>query len=250
MLKNKFTVFLYREYKLIKANAKYKKQLQEFKDSASKTNSRFDLKDEDNYPCLDDNTDNTGFDRHYLYHLAWAIRVVKEINPAEHIDIASLLYFPTLLSAFVKVKYYDYRPAQLNLDNLTSEKGDLTNLPFADNSVKSLSCMHTIEHIGLGRYGDPIDYDGDLKAIKELKRVVAKGGSLLFVTPIGKAKIQYNAHRVYSYSQIIEYFEGFELKEFALIPDSPEDGGLVRNATKELSDKQGYACGCFWLIKK
>ncbi len=228
----------------------YNKQLLQFKESASKTKQRFSLNKEDNYPCLNDNTENTGFDRHYVYHLAWAIRVVKEIDPPVHIDIASMLYFPTLLSAFIKVKYYDYRPAQLNLDNLSSERGDLTKLPFEDNSVVSLSCMHTIEHIGLGRYGDPIDYDGDLKAIKELKRVVAKGGNLLFVTPVGKARIQYNAHRIYTYDQIASYFEGFEIKEFSLIPDSEAEGGLIRNSTKEQSDKQWYACGCFWLVKK
>jgi SAM-dependent methyltransferase len=229
---------------------KYKKQLKQFKQSAAKTRRRFDLKPEDYYPRLDDNTVNTEFDRHYVYHLAWAARVVREINPTEHIDIASLLHFPAILSAFIKVKYYDYRPAQLRLDNFSSETGDLTGLPFQDNCLASLSCMHTVEHVGLGRYGDPVDYDGDLKAIKELKRVVARNGSLLFVVPVGKARIQFNAHRIYSYDQIVTYFEGFKLKEFSLIPDSDSDGGLVTNAPKELCDRQLYGCGCFWLVKQ
>ena len=82
---------------------------------------------------------------------------------------------------------------------------DLTQLHFESESIESLSCLHTVEHIGLGRYGDPIDYDGDLKAIRELKRVVVKGGSILFVVPVGKPKIIFNAHRIYSYEQIINY---------------------------------------------
>jgi SAM-dependent methyltransferase len=110
--------------------------------------------------------------------------------------------------------------------------------------------MHTVEHVGLGRYGDPIDYDGDLKAIGELKRVVRPGGSLLFVTPIGRSRIQFNAHRIYSYSQILEAFAGFELREFSLVPDSEKDGGLVENAPEEFADKQTYGCGCFWFVKK
>lgn len=229
---------------------KFKEELQAFRDSESKTSSRFSLKEDDLYPCLNDNTPFTGFDRHYVFHVAWACRIVKEINPTVHTDFSSSLYFCTTLSAFVPTKFYDFRPAQLDLSGLDSLQGDLTKISFPDNSVESISCLHTIEHVGLGRYGDPIDYDGDLKAIAELKRVTKPGGSLLFVTPVGKARIQYNAHRIYSYDQIIKYFEGFELKEFSLVPDHGDDGGLIRNASKELSDKQLYACGCFWFVKK
>jgi glycosyltransferase involved in cell wall biosynthesis len=250
MIKNPFTIALYQGYVSTKAKGKIKEQLKLFKDSAKRTKARFSLKKEDELFCADDNTINTGFDRHYVYHLAWAARIVKEINPKVHSDISSLLFFPTMLSAFVKVNFYDYRPAQLNLDNLNSEKCDLTKLHFESNSIESLSCMHTVEHIGLGRYGDPIDYDGDLKAIEELKRVVKAGGNLLFVVPIGKARIQYNAHRIYSYAQIIGYFTGFELKEFSLIPDTAQQGGLIRNASEEQSNRQEYGCGCFWFIKK
>ena len=39
--------------------------------------------------------------------------------------------------------------------------------------------MHVVEHIGLGRYGDQVDPDGDLMAMKELERVTAKLGKLL-----------------------------------------------------------------------
>jgi SAM-dependent methyltransferase len=232
-----------REYK------SFLEELNRFRASESKTKSRFPLREEDLYPCLHDNTPFTGFDRHYVFHVAWACRIVKEIDPLVHIDFSSSLYFCTTLSAFVPTKFYDFRPAQLNLSGLESLQGDLTKISFPDNSVESLSCLHTIEHIGLGRYGDPIDYDGDIKAIAELKRVVKPGGSLLFVTPTGKPRIQYNAHRIYSYDQVVEHFSGFELKEFSLVPDK-EDEGLIHNASKELADEQAYGCGCFWFVKK
>jgi SAM-dependent methyltransferase len=233
-----------------KKKAKFLRELAAFRADASKTKQRFSLEENDLFPCLDDATANTGFDRHYVYHVAWAVRVVKKINPAFHTDISSSLHFCTTLSAFIPVKFYDFRPAKLDLDNLTSEAGDLTKLFFPDNSVDSLSCLHTVEHVGLGRYGDPLDYDGDLKAIAELKRVVKPGGSLLFVTPVGKPRLQFNAHRIYGYDQVLEYFDGFELKEFSLVPDHEKDGGLVVNATKEMSDRQRYGCGCFWFVKK
>ena len=102
----------------------------------------------------------------------------------------------------------------------------------------------------MGRYGDPLDPDGDLKAIAELKRVLARGRLLLFVVPIGKPKIMFNAHRIYAYAQIMSYFVDLGLKEFALIPDRSELGGLIYHATKEQADAQTYGCGCFWFQKQ
>ncbi len=198
------------------------------------------------YPCLNDKTDETSFDSHYIYHPAWASRIVKEINPEFHIDISSTLHFCTQLSTFIPVRFYDYRPAPLNLDNLVSEKADLTQLPFADNSIKSLSCMHTIEHIGLGRYGDPIDPIGDIKAINELKRVCAPDGHLLMVTPVGKPKIMFNAHRIYDAEAFVNLFEGFSLVEFALITDNNR---FLRNAKPTDAHNENYGCGCFWFKK-
>ena len=212
----------------------------------SKSDKRFKLSPLDFYPCLKDKTIKTGFDAHYVYHTSWAARKVKEINPLVHTDISSSLYFSGLVSAFIPVDFYDYRPAELKLSNLKSAHCDLTKLDFPSNSLKSLSCMHTIEHIGLGRYGDPIDPEGDLKAIKELKRVLAQEGYLLFVVPVGVARIEYNAHRIYSYEMVREYFKEFELKEFSLVDDN---GNFIENADKELVKVQKYACGCF-LFKK
>jgi hypothetical protein len=112
--------------------------------------------------------------------------------------------------------------------------------------------MHTVEHVGLGRYGDPFDYDGDLKAIHELARVLAVGGNLLFVIPLGKeARIQFNAHRIYKKEQVIAYFEkeGLKLKEFTLIPENEKDGGLVVDPDKTVLNNQKYGCGCFVFTK-
>ena len=107
----------------------------------------------DQLPHLDDRTNTTGFDRHYIYHTAWSARVLAQTKPSEHVDIASSLYFVTTASAFVPIRFYDYRPADLDISNVSSDRADLLALPFADNSIESLSCMHVVEHVGLGRYG-------------------------------------------------------------------------------------------------
>lgn len=211
--------------------------------------ARFPIEWVDRYPCLNDNTKKTGFDRHYIYHPAWAARILAETKPNEHVDISSTLNFATMLSAFMPVRFYDFRPADVKLSNLQCESANLVQLPFSDNSIQSLSCMHVVEHIGLGRYGDPLDSDGDLKAIKELARVLAVNGSLLFVVPVGKPRVMFNAHRIYSYEQIINYFSELNLVSFALISEGMQDGGLNFDAVSADVANQIYGCGCFWFKK-
>lgn len=226
---------------------KFLQQFSEFK--ASIKEERFLLNKEDFWRCLDDNTADTGFDRHYVYHTAWATRKLAETKPDLHIDIASQIYFAALASAIVPIEFYDYRPPKIELSNLKVGRADLSNLHFGDNSVKSLSCMHVIEHTGLGRYGDPIDYDADLKAIKELKRVLAPNGNLFFVVPIGKeAKIQFNAHRIYTYEQILSYFRELTLCEFAFIKFM-DDSPIYINPARDIINEENYGCGCFWFKK-
>ena len=246
MLKTKkYTKFFTNKIKRVNLSLNFKKEFLKFK-KLSKKDDRFNLNWQDNHPCLNDNTEKTKFDTHYIYHPAWAARILAKVKPEKHIDISSTLHFCSIVSAFVPVEFYDLRPAKLNLNNLTSKQANITSLPFENENVKSLSCMHTIEHIGLGRYGDKLDPNGDLKAIKELKRVLSVNGNLLFVVPIGKPKMMFNAHRIYSYRQIIEYFKDLNLIEFSLVTDS---GEFIENSNKETADKQKYGCGCFWFKK-
>lgn len=218
------------------------------RDASSK---RFLIQWKDRWIHLKDATVTTGFDRHYLFHTAWAARIVSELKPVHHIDVGSSLYFSCLVSAFVPITFLDIRPADLSLTNLASKQASLALLPYDDGSLYSVSCMHVIEHIGLGRYGDAFDPDGDLKAVAELKRVTALGGHLLFVVPVGGvARIQFNAHRIYTYQQVLEMFRGFQLAEFALIPDDGSLDGLLRHCDPRLVEDQRYGCGCFHFIKQ
>lgn len=230
---------------------RYANFLREFQEFRRQSRNRSDLQVvwHDRYPCLNDNTGNTGFDRHYVFHTAWAARIIWQNRPQKHVDVSSSLYFSSILSASLPIEFYDYRPASLGLDNLRSERADLLRLPFEDGSIQSLSCMHVVEHIGLGRYGDALDSHGDLRAIAELKRVVAPMGDLLLVVPVGRPRVMFNAHRIYSYEQILSYFSELVLKEFALIPDDEATGGLMRHANSDLVKDQVYACGCFWFQK-
>lgn len=210
---------------------------------------RFEPTFADAFPQVFDRTAATPFDRHYVYHTAWAARVVRQIAPPFHVDISSSLYFASIVSAFIPVRFYDYRPPNLALSGFSSAHADLCALPFPDASVQSLSCMHTVEHVGLGRYGDRLDPDGDLTAVAELKRVVASHGHLLFVVPIGRPRLMFNAMRIYSYDQVMEMFADMQLREFALIHEYEEDGGISVGASRAMADGEEYGCGCFWFVK-
>ena len=155
--------------------------------------------------------------------------------------------FAGIASAFVPVRFYDYRPPELVLENLHVGAADLCRLPFPDRSIASLSCMHVVEHVGLGRYGDPLDPDGDLKAAAELQRVLAPGGSLLIVVPVGRERVCFNAHRVYAVDSVLRPFPELTLKQFALVPQDPGSGGLVLDPPPALVGREDYGCGCFWL---
>ncbi len=198
----------------------------------------------DRWPRLRDRTTHLPFDAHYVYHTAWAARVLASTKPQKHIDVSSYTFFSTICSAFLPIEFYDYRPANIRLSNLTSGAADLCRLNWADRSVESISCMHTIEHIGLGRYGDPMDADGDRRALAELQRVVAVSGSLLVVVPIGKPRVQFNAHRIYDPQMIEQALPELTLASWSLLPDRWEDG-LQLNPTREVALSQRYGCGCF-----
>jgi len=246
---NKIIHFVRKKIRLQNEKNILKKQFEELINLSKNTSIRFNLNSDNIKLCFNDKSLTTNFDPHYLYHTAWAARILAKIKPSKHVDISSKLEFGAFVSAFIPFEFYDFRPALIYLNNYKSTFANLLNLDFKTNSIESLSCMHTIEHIGLGRYGDQLDYDGDLKAISELKRVLAIGGNLLFVVPIGKPKIMFNAHRIYSYKQIIEYFSTLTLIEFSLIPDNGHEVGIINNCSEQLANEQNYGCGCFWFKK-
>jgi len=197
-------------------------------------------------PCLVDWTSHTPFDPHYFYQGAWIARKVSAQKPPHHTDISSSVLTISVLSGFVETTFVDYRPLKSNLSGLESISGDILALSFYDESIYSLSCLHVIEHIGLGRYGDPLDPDGSIKAALELQRVVAKSGNLFLSVPIGRERICFNAHRVFSPKTIISMFPELQLVDFSYVDDS---GLFYSNASLNDGSNLDYGCGMFHFKK-
>ena len=197
-------------------------------------------------PCLAEKTKTAKFDTHYFYQDIWAAKKIFASKVENHIDVGSRIDFVGFLSSFTRIAFVDIRPIETNLENFQSIKGDILSLPFKDNSVSSLSCLHVAEHIGLGRYGDSLNPLGTKKACWELTRVLARGGNLYFSVPVGKSRLCFNAHRIHSPEQIFQYFDGLKLVEFSAVDDK---GAFRKNIDIGALKDENYACGLFWLKK-
>lgn len=197
-------------------------------------------------PCLGDWTSHTPFDAHYFYQGAWLARRLRALAVRKHVDIGSSVLTMSVLSAHVEIQFVDYRPLKVSLPGLTSIAGNILDLPFAGSSVESLSCLHVIEHIGLGRYGDPIDPHGSVKAASQLQRIVKRGGSLFLSLPVGRERVCFNAHRVHSPITTLKMFPQMKLIEFAFVDDS---GQFFENMKVENAFELEYGCGLFHFQK-
>jgi len=169
---------------------------------------------------------------------------ITQNRAKHHIDVGSDVRFVTMLTTHLPVTFVDIRPLEAEgIEHLASMAGSILELPFADASVESLSCLHVAEHIGLGRYADPLDPSGTRRACAELARVLAPGGNLFFSLPVGRSRVCFNAHRVHSPRQILDYFRDLDLAEFVAVDDH---GNLLHNLQPNQMAVAEYGCGLFW----
>ena len=201
----------------------------------------------DAHPCLGDWVSETPFDPHYFFQGAWLARRLAAARPALHVDIGSSVLTLSVASATTEIVFLDYRPLRSRLSGLHGVAGDITRLPLRSGSLGSLSSLHVIEHIGLGRYGDPLDPQGSVKAAAELARVVAPGGRLYLSVPVGRERICFNAHRVFHPESIVAMFAPLKLEQFALVDDS---GDFHEGANMTDGHALDYGCGLFEFVKR
>jgi hypothetical protein len=200
----------------------------------------------DSYPCLTDRVLATPFDPHYFFQAAWLARRLQQAVAPLHLDVGSSVMMLNVLSASVKTIFVDYRPLSVHLSNLVPLAGDIVCLPVKSGTISSLSCLHVIEHVGLGRYGDPINPAGSELAAAELQRVLQPGGRLFLSVPVGRERVCFNAHRVFSPDTVRAFFQELQLASFSLVDDS---GRMNENVSLEAGVGLEYGCGLFEFVK-
>lgn len=222
---------------------RYVRQLREYR----RMNGRACVRFRDSYPCLTDAVARTPFDPHYFHQGAWLARRLAARSPALHVDVGSSVLTMGVLSGTVPMVFLDYRPIRVSLTGFYPVAGSITRLPFGDGTLDSVSSLHVLEHIGLGRYGDPLNVEGSRRGALELERVTRPGGRIHISVPIGRERVCFNAHRVLSPDTVVAWFGACGLIEFSFVDDAgefQEHRPVSGNRTLE------YGCGLFIFEKR
>ena len=207
------------------------------------------------YPILDDKYKQGGTAKgHYFHQDLLVARKIFEANPIRHIDIGSRVDgFIAHLAVFRKVEIIDIREIKSNIENIEFLQANMIDMKKElYESCDSLSSLHALEHFGLGRYGDPIDYNGHLKGFENMYNILKPNGMFYFSVPIGHQRIEFNAHRVFSLQYLLDMFKNkFHIISFSYVDDKEDlqkDIQLTEENIKN-SFNCDYGCGIFELRK-
>lgn len=202
-------------------------------------------------PVLSDIVANSGVAKgHYFHQDLWAARRIYDLKPSQHIDIGSRIDgFVGHLLTFMNVTIIDVRPLISKVPGLNFMQRDMMDANSAKELFSdSVSCLHALEHFGLGRYGDSFDLDGWSKGLANLASIVSLRGRLYLSVPIGPQVIEFNAQRIFMPQTIIDAAEklGLTLYEFSYINDV---GDFHQSVSLNDIDSCQFGCGCFEFIK-
>ncbi len=202
-----------------------------------------------NYPQLSDWGESGGSTSgHYFHQDLFVARRVHENNPRRHIDVGSRVDgFVAHVAAFREIEVLDIRPNIPAVHRIKFSQCDLMNPPESmGNLCDSLSCLHTLEHFGLGRYGDPLSPDGYRQGFAALAHLLSSEGILYFSVPIGRQRIEFNAHRIFAVETILELAqEWFRLERFAYVDDNGDFHEIATNEIPSATRYLSYGCGIF-----
>lgn len=207
-------------------------------------------------PCLYDWYEEGGAtkDEYFLQDLQVA-RWIHLANPVKHVDIGSRIDgFVAHVASFREIEVFDIRPVTSVIPGVRFRQADLMNPSEPlEEYCDSLSCLHALEHFGLGRYGDPIDPHGYAAGLSNMAKILRPGGLFYLSVPIGKERVEFNAHRVFDPCALVRLaaVNGLLLKKFAWIGPS-RTLTQSSNAEQDMEElgKLHYALGIFTFCKQ
>jgi hypothetical protein len=207
------------------------------------------------FPCLGDRYQEGGIaSGHYFHQDLYVAQRIFDHQPERHVDVGSRVDgLVAHVAAFRPLEVLDIRPVDQTVRNITFRQRDIMETdPAWDAATDSLSCLHALEHFGLGRYGDPLDYYGYRKGWNNLVQMVKPGGRFYFSVPIGeRQRIEFDAHRVFAVPYLRDQLiaPGFDVEAFAYVDDTGALHSEVDVASPDANRTFGltYGCGIFTL---
>lgn len=230
--------------------------LQDYKKFQSQHASQEEFPISFSYPCPGDRFEEAGVaSGHYFHQDLLVAQKIFERRPRRHVDVGSRIDgFVAHVAAFRDIEVLDIRPIRNKINNVVFHQFDLLGDANAFEAYcDSLSCLHTLEHLGLGRYGDRIMVDGYLNGFRKLWSILKPGGILYLSVPIGLQRIEFNAHRVFSIKTILDMAQDwYDVEDFSYVDDL---GNLHKSApltqsTIHSSFDCWYGCGIFDFRKR
>lgn len=206
------------------------------------------------YPCLHDFYGQSGVaSGHYFYQDLLVAQKIFERRPRKHVDVGSRIDgFVAHVASFREIEVLDIRPLTSAPRNVVFHHCDLLSMSSQFHEYcDSLSCLHVLEHLGLGRYGDTIDIDGHVKALHNLVKILRPGGTLYLSAPFGVERIEYNAHRVFNLGTLLNLVDRtLEIVEFSMVDDAGElQANVDLQSALERSGRYRFALAIFELRK-
>ena len=164
-------------------------------------------------PKLGDIYDHAGSLGEYFWQDLWIAKKIFRLNPERHIDVGSRIDgFVAHIACMRKIEVFDLRPLPIQIPNVSFHQIDVLNLPSKyQESTDCVTCLHSIEHFGLGRYGDEINPSAWKQGFENLSKMLKIGGKLILSTPIGYERVKFNAHRVFHPLTIAEHGKSLNL---------------------------------------
>jgi len=175
------------------------------------------------YPCYFDKNDNAGsVGGAYYWQDFYVAQCIFKNKPDRHIDIGSSISgFVTHVACFRQIEVLDIRPLEQEIPNVVFKQCDIMKKEKLQAEITdSISSLHALEHFGLGRYGDPICYDGYLIGFENITYLLKPGGKFYFSVPLGQQRIEFHAHRIFSLSYLLELVsKNFTIDSFSYVND-------------------------------
>ena len=212
----------------------------------------FEINEKYLWPVIKDRYALAGTVNNYFWQDLWAARLVVSSGVKQHFDIGSRLdgFIAHLLASGIEVTMIDIRKFPEKVDSLFTIVDDATSLKrIPDNSIESLSALCSLEHFGLGRYGDPIDPEACFKCFDNIQKKMKTGGKLYISLPIGKERLEFNAHRVFYPSTVIECFGTLKLEEFSCTSDGKIEYDVDIHKYDNDLHNGNYRYGMFYFTK-